>query len=117
MITKGLYPKGIPHPDNGIYLLPERGGMDREWRRFRDTTRNAANFGFANRMFLGLMLQNAVENTVRAFGMKLLYDSPIILSGRERRKAGSITFTERAPVRPEAWKRWREPPSPITGNR
>ena len=76
MITKGLYPKGIPHPDNGIYLLPERGGMDREWRRFRDTTRNAANFGFANRMFLGLMLQNAVENTVRAFGMKLLYDSP-----------------------------------------
>lgn len=76
MITKGLYPKGIPHPDNGIYLLPERGGMDREWRRFRDTTHNAANFGFANRMFLGLMLQNAVENTVRAFGMKLLYDSP-----------------------------------------
>lgn len=76
MITKGLYPKGIPHPDNGIYLLPERGGMDREWRRFCDTTRNAANFGFANRLFLGLMLQNAVENTVRAFGMKLLYDSP-----------------------------------------
>lgn len=76
MITKGLYPKGIPHPDNGIYLLPERGGRDREWRRFCDTTRNAANFGFANRLFLGLMLQNAVENTVRAFGMKLLYDSP-----------------------------------------
>ncbi|PXX52987.1 tRNA-splicing ligase RtcB [Hungatella effluvii] len=76
MITKGLYPRGIPHPDNGIYLLPERGGMDREWRRFCDTTRNAANFGFANRLFLGLMLQNAVENTVRAFGMKLLYDSP-----------------------------------------
>lgn len=76
MITKGLYPKGSPHPDNGIYLLPERGGMDREWRRFCDTTRNAANFGFANRLFLGLMLQNAVENTVRAFGMKLLYDSP-----------------------------------------
>ena len=50
--------------------------MDREWRRFRNTTRNAANFGFANRLFLGLMLQNAVENTVRAFGMKLLYDSP-----------------------------------------
>lgn len=76
MITKGLYPRGIPHPDNGIYLLPERSGMDREWRRFCDTTRNAANFGFANRLFLGLMLQNAVENTVRAFGMKLLYDSP-----------------------------------------
>ena len=27
MITRGLYPKLIPHPDNGIYLLPEG-----EWR-------------------------------------------------------------------------------------
>lgn len=24
IITKELYPKGVPHPDNGIYLLPER---------------------------------------------------------------------------------------------
>lgn len=63
-------------PDNGIYLLPEGEGEGREWRRFRSTTGNAANFGFANRMFLGLMLQNAVENRVHPFEMKLLYDSP-----------------------------------------
>lgn len=76
MITRGLYPKLIPHPDNGIYLLPEGEGEGREWRRFRSTTGNSANFGFANRMFLGLMLQNAVENRVHPFEMKLLYDSP-----------------------------------------
>ena len=28
IITKELYPKGVPHPDNGIYLLPEREKME-----------------------------------------------------------------------------------------
>lgn len=76
IITKGLYPKGISHPDNGIYLLPEQENEGRGWRRFCDTTFNAANFGFANRLFLGLMLQRAVGRVARPFEMKLLYDSP-----------------------------------------
>lgn len=82
LITKGLYPKGMPHPDNGIYLLPEKmpeknGNHENSaWQRFCSTTYNAANFGFANRLFLGLMLQCAIENKVHSFEMKLLYDSP-----------------------------------------
>ena len=90
IITKELYPKGVPHPDNGIYLLPEREKMeinsrenvpvsdktDSPWQRFCSTTYNAANFGFANRLFLGLMLQRAVTDKVRPYEMKLLYDSP-----------------------------------------
>lgn len=90
IITKELYPEGISHPDNGIYLLPERVEMgiksvgnvpvshetDSPWQRFLNTTYNAANFGFANRLFLGLMLQRAVAARVRPYEMKLLYDSP-----------------------------------------
>ncbi len=90
IITKELYPESIPHPDNGIYLLPEgqekgiknSAGIpqgdetDSPWRRFCSTTYNAANFGFANRLFLGLMLRRAVEDRVRPYEMKLLYDSP-----------------------------------------
>lgn len=74
IITKEMYPKGIPHPENGLYLLD--GTNDRAWRRFWNTTNNAANFGFANRMFLGLMLQAAVTGRIREYEMKLLYDSP-----------------------------------------
>ncbi len=76
IITKAMYPEGVPHPDNGIYLLAQAGEKNSPWQRFWNTTHNAANFGFANRMFLGLMLQNAVTNKVREYGMRLLYDSP-----------------------------------------
>lgn len=81
MITKSMYPKGIPHPGNGIYLLAQPGdgmgdGNESAWKRFWNTTNNAADFGFANRMFLGLMMQNAVTGVLRSHEMKLLYDSP-----------------------------------------
>lgn len=84
IITKAVYPEGIPHPSNGIYPLarPDKESCtltsDREhaWKRFWDTTNNAANFGFTNRLFLGLMMQCAVSSEVRDYKMKLLYDSP-----------------------------------------
>ncbi len=76
IITRGMYPEGVAHPDNGIYLLPRTDEAGSAWRRFWNTTNNAANFGFANRMFLGLMLQAAVSGKTRPFQMKLLYDSP-----------------------------------------
>lgn len=75
-IARSIFPAGIPHPENGIYPLPRAEAEEAGWRRFWNTTRNAAGFAFANRLFLGLMLQSAVTNVVREYNMKLVYDSP-----------------------------------------
>lgn len=75
-ICESVYPNGFEHPDNKIYLLPQRDGMEESWRRFWNTTYNAANFGFANRLFLGLMLQKAVTDVIGHCKAELLYDSP-----------------------------------------
>lgn len=76
LIAGSAYPEGIRHPQNGIYPLLKQERLEGEWRRFWNTTNNAANFGFANRLFLGLMIQNAINHTVGYPEMKLLYDSP-----------------------------------------
>lgn len=75
-ITNSAYPKGIKHPKNQIYPLLEQEGLEDDWQRFWNTAFNAANFGFVNRLFLGLMLQNAVTSIAGPLEMKLLYDSP-----------------------------------------
>ena len=116
IIIKEQYPKGLVHPGNGLYLLPRTEESGSAWRRFWSTTNNAANFGFANRLFLGLMLQHAVSRKTRAFGMKLLYDSPHNYIWKRKRMAVNALSTERAPAPPEAWRRWRTPPLPITGS-
>ena len=73
-ICEAVYPKGVP--ENKIYLIPENGQMQENWNRFQDTTNNAANFGFANRLFLGLMLGKAIGEVVGRCNFELLYDSP-----------------------------------------
>lgn len=77
-LCEAAYPAGITHPENKLYLLPENRRMEENWNRFWDITGNAANFGFANRLFLGLMLQNAIEDVIGqgSCHQKLLYDSP-----------------------------------------
>lgn len=67
---------GFPRPDNKIYLIPQNERLKESWNRFRDTTNNAANFGFANRLFLGLMLGKAIGEAVGRCNFELLYDSP-----------------------------------------
>ena len=75
-ICEAIYPRGMSHPDNQIYLIPKSGKMAGSWQRFLDTTYNAANFGFANRLFLGLMLQKAVRDVIGRCDSRLIYDSP-----------------------------------------
>jgi len=75
-ICEEIYPKGTAHPANKIYFMPEAEQTETENRRLWSTINNAANFGFANRMFLGLMLQQAIDEAGISFGMKLVYDSP-----------------------------------------
>lgn len=75
-ICKELYPKAIPHPSNKIYPIPCSEKYQKAFQRFLSTTHNAANFAFANRMFLGLMLQKALFDTIGEHSINLLYDSP-----------------------------------------
>ncbi len=68
--TRAAYPKGIPHPSNGIYPMPLTSS------HWHDSLANAANFAFANRVFLALMVQAALEETVAETNFQLLYDAP-----------------------------------------
>jgi tRNA-splicing ligase RtcB (3'-phosphate/5'-hydroxy nucleic acid ligase) len=68
--TRAAYPKGIAHPENGIYPMPLHS------ENWHDALANAANFAFANRVFLALMVRAALEETVSATDYDLLYDAP-----------------------------------------
>lgn len=75
-ICQDIYPAGIPHPENKIYPIPEEGAMTDAWKRFWSASGNAANFGFANRLFLGFMIQDVFTNVLGECNMELLYDAP-----------------------------------------
>ncbi len=75
-ICQEVYPKGLAHPENGIYPIAESCGAEDAWKRFWSVTANAANFGFANRLFLGFMIQDALTDVLGEFEMELLYDAP-----------------------------------------
>lgn len=75
-ICQSIYPAGLAHPENKIYLIPEAGAASDAWKRFWSASGNAANFGFANRLFLGFMIQDALTSLLGEFDMELLYDAP-----------------------------------------
>jgi tRNA-splicing ligase RtcB len=75
-MLKDIYPKSMKHPSNGIYVLPHSEQHAPQWKRYWNLLHNAANFAFANRLFLGLMLQKSLANTLKDFDYKLLYDAP-----------------------------------------
>jgi tRNA-splicing ligase RtcB len=72
-----LYPRGVPHPKHGFYVLPSDGPHAPEAAAYLDAMRNAANFAFANRLFLGLMALRALSETLgREVSARLVYDAP-----------------------------------------
>lgn len=75
-IGQNIYPGGMGHPENKIYPVPAGCGEYDAWNRFWSATCNAANFGFANRLFLGFMLQDAFTGVTGECRMDLLYDAP-----------------------------------------
>lgn len=75
-LVRGLYPRNIKHPGNGIFLLPDRNRFHVEIRRFWDCLHNAANFAFGNRLFLGLMAIESLRSVCGDFEAQLLYDAP-----------------------------------------
>ncbi len=76
-VVRKIHPKTLKHPANGVFVLPE-GDRHREHADlFWDALHNAANFAYANRLFLAVM---AVAGMRRVFGDRvgadLLYDAP-----------------------------------------
>jgi len=73
---KGMFPKGIAVPQNGIFVVPTSGKHLVSTERIRASLNNAANFAFANRMFLGLMTFKSLRSVCGESAFPLLYDAP-----------------------------------------
>lgn len=75
--ARQLFPKGIKHPKNDFFILPTSGKLQDEGSFYLDSMRNAANFAFANRLFLGLMTVRAIQETIGIdIDTHLIYDAP-----------------------------------------
>lgn len=75
-MMKKIYPSNLTRPENDIYILPKSERYEQEWQAFWSLLYNAANFAFANRLFLGLMLYKSLSEEIRDFQYELLYDAP-----------------------------------------
>ncbi len=82
-IVKNIFPNSLKHPDNGIFILPESDKYYKEWNMFWSLLSNAANFAYANRLFLGLMINKALTDSIGEIDFKLLYDAPHNLVWKE----------------------------------
>ena len=73
-LARASFPRGLPHPDHGFYPLATVHEMG---RRYLSAMGNAANFAYANRLFLGLMVVRALSEALgRAVKARLVYDAP-----------------------------------------
>jgi tRNA-splicing ligase RtcB (3'-phosphate/5'-hydroxy nucleic acid ligase) len=75
-VVRQVYPKSLKHPKNGIFVLPTGQKHLELQRLFWDALANAANFAFANRLFLGLMAVSSLQDVFGEFEFPLLYDAP-----------------------------------------
>ncbi len=88
------HPAGVVQPENGIFLLP-LGARDQETESaFWNAMHNAANFAYANRMFLGLMAWASLEKCLGETRFDLLYDAPHNMIWKESRD-GRETYVHR----------------------
>jgi tRNA-splicing ligase RtcB len=73
-LVKKIYQQfGLKFPANGIFPLPNNIP---EFHRFWTMLHNAANFAFANRLFLGLMMKQSLSQIFGKVEAKLIYDTP-----------------------------------------
>ena len=81
--VRGIFPENLKHPNNGIFVLPFGERHHETVAMFWDAMHNAANFAFANRMFLGLMAWASLEKCIGQTTFDLLYDAPHNMVWRE----------------------------------
>jgi len=75
--ARQIFPTVVKAPAGGFYPLPTSGPKRSEGEFYIDGMSNAANFAFANRLFLGLMAVRAIEEASgRTISSKLVYDAP-----------------------------------------
>ncbi len=75
--ARELFPLGVKHPKNDFYLLPMSGTLQKEGDFYLDSMYNAANFAFANRLFLGLMAVRSIQEVIGIdIDFRLIYDAP-----------------------------------------
>jgi tRNA-splicing ligase RtcB (3'-phosphate/5'-hydroxy nucleic acid ligase) len=84
-VVRKIHPEKLKYPENGVFVLPEGERHRTHVEAFWDALHNAANFAYANRMFLAVM---AVAGMRRVFGDRvgcdLVYDAPHNFLWRDR---------------------------------
>jgi tRNA-splicing ligase RtcB len=75
-VVRKLYPTSLKYPENGIFVLPQGERHHEEAGLFWDAMHNAANFAFANRLFLALMALASLREVHGEVDFSLLYDAP-----------------------------------------
>jgi tRNA-splicing ligase RtcB len=88
--VRELYPAGLKHPGNGIFILPTGAVHEQTASLFWDTLNNAANFAFANRLFLAIMALDSLRKVVGDAEFPLLYDAPHNLVWKELRDGAEV---------------------------
>lgn len=88
--VRKMYPAQLRHPENGVFLLPTGESQRATVALFWDTLNNAANFAFANRMFLAVMALDSLRKVAGDVGSELLYDAPHNLLWREKRDGAEV---------------------------
>ncbi|MFO0841230.1 MAG: RtcB family protein [Gemmataceae bacterium] len=89
-VVRKIYPAGLKYPENGIFALPLGEKHAAEASRFWDALHNAANFAFANRLFLALMARSCLREVHGDVDFSLLYDAPHNLVWRQMDKGGEL---------------------------
>jgi tRNA-splicing ligase RtcB len=89
-VVRQIHPAGLKHPDNGIFILPQGEAHRDRAALFWDALHNAANFAFANRMFLALMALAGLRQVLGDVAFSLLYDAPHNLLWREQRDGEEV---------------------------
>lgn len=88
--VKEIHPAGLKYPENGIFILPTGAAHQETADLFWDTLNNAANFAFANRMFLAIMALASLRKVVGDSDFPLLYDAPHNLLWKEERDGEEV---------------------------
>jgi tRNA-splicing ligase RtcB len=75
--ARAIFPRELKHPEHGFYLVPTDGPHAALAAKYLDAMHNAANFAFANRLFLGLMAIRVLSEVLgRPVESRLIHDAP-----------------------------------------
>lgn len=104
--AKEIFPKQVKDPKNDFYVLPMHGEYKKEGIFYLDSMRNAANFAFANRLFLGLMALRAIQEvTGIEVNARLIYDAPhnLVFDRQDKYLHRKGATPAEGPAKPSDW--------------